>query len=159
MRVRTGSNPALDTVRKGILGIVAFGIAGMTAELLLIGHYEDSSQLLPLAAAAIALVLMAAVWVWPSVALLRTLQFVMLTFIGTGVTGITLHFEASAEFQREIDPAISGMALVRKVMDATAPPLLAPGVMVQLGLLGLLYTYRHPVLDEGTFDDRRSGGD
>jgi multisubunit Na+/H+ antiporter MnhB subunit len=153
MRVRrTGPPTTLDAVRKGILAVIALGILGMSAELLMIGHYEDSSQLLPLAAAAIALALILAVAWRPRVFTLRTLQFVMLTFVGTGITGITLHFEASAEFQREIDPAISGMALVRKVMDATAPPLLAPGIMVQLGLLGLLYTYRHPVLGDETLD-------
>ena len=149
---RATSAPTLDTVRKGILGIVAFGTLGMAAELLLIGHYEDSSQLVPLACAAVGLALLMWAWLRPGVVLLRTLQFVMLTFVGTGITGITLHFEASAEFQREIDPAISGMALVRKVMDATAPPLLAPGVMVQLGMLGLLYTYRHPALGDDPLD-------
>ena len=71
---------------------------------------------------------------------LRLLQFVMLTYIGTGVIGITLHFKANAEFQREIDPSLGGLALFWKVVEATAPPALAPGVMVQLGLLGLVYT-------------------
>jgi hypothetical protein len=33
-----------------------------------------------------------------------------------------------------------------KVVTAKAPPALAPGVMVQLGLLGLVYTYKHPAL-------------
>jgi hypothetical protein len=28
--------------------------------------------------------------------------------------------------------------------------LLAPGLFIQLGLLGLLYTYRHPAADDGT---------
>jgi hypothetical protein len=27
------------------------------------------------------------------------------------------------------------------------PPLLAPGVMMQLGLIGLAYTYKHPALN------------
>jgi len=154
---RAGSTGTLETVRKGILGIVALGTIGMSAELLLIGHYEDPSQLFPLVSAAAALLLMLVVWLRPSVVLLRTLQFVMLTFVGTGITGITLHFGASAEFQREIDPSISGVALIRKVMDATAPPLLAPGVMVQLGLLGLLYTYRHPALGDDPLDGFASG--
>ncbi|HYJ16246.1 MAG TPA: hypothetical protein VE170_12200 [Candidatus Limnocylindria bacterium] len=32
------------------------------------------------------------------------------------------------------------------MIGAKAPPLLAPGSMVQLGLLGLAYTYKHPAL-------------
>jgi hypothetical protein len=31
-------------------------------------------------------------------------------------------------------------------MTAKAPPALAPAGLIQLGLLGLLYTYRHPAL-------------
>ena len=32
-------------------------------------------------------------------------------------------------------------------MRAKAPPVLASGIMVQFGLLGLVYAYRHPALD------------
>jgi hypothetical protein len=45
-----------------------------------------------------------------------------------------------------MDPSLSGWPLFVKVVTAKAPPALAPGVMVQLGLLGLVYTYRHPAL-------------
>jgi hypothetical protein len=37
------------------------------------------------------------------------------------------------------------MPLLWKVMSGAAPAL-APGAMVQLGLLGLIYTFRHPAL-------------
>jgi hypothetical protein len=94
----------------------------------------------------------------PGVVGLRALQFVMLTYIGAGITGITLHFKANAEFQREIDPSIAGAALFWKVVEATAPPALAPGVMVQLGLLGLVYTYKHPALGDDRFEQSSSGG-
>ena len=30
-----------------------------------------------------------------------------------------------------------------KVLEAKVPPALAPGVMIQLGLIGLAYTYRY----------------
>jgi hypothetical protein len=42
------------------------------------------------------------------------------------------------EFQRESDPSIGGLALVRKVMLAHSPPALAPGSMILLGLFGLV---------------------
>jgi hypothetical protein len=32
--------------------------------------------------------------------------------------------------------------------DTVDPPILAPGLFVQLGLLGLLYTFRHPAARE-----------
>ena len=42
--------------------------------------------------------------------------------------------------------SLAGMALFWAAIGAKAPPLLAPGSMVQLGLLGLAYTYKHPAL-------------
>ena len=135
-------------MRRALLAIIAFGTIGMAAELVLTGHYEDSLQLAPLAAAALVLLGIAWVALRPSIAGVRSLQLVMLTLMGTGITGMTVHYVANAEFQRELDPELSGLALFWKVVAATSPPALAPGVLVQLGLLGLLYTYRHPVLAE-----------
>jgi hypothetical protein len=40
-----------------------------------------------------------------------------------------------------------------------ATPALAPGTMVQFGLLGLLYTYRHPRLDAAERETRREEWD
>jgi hypothetical protein len=57
-----------------------------------------------------------------------------------------LHFEVNMEFQREMDPALAGMALFQKAILAKSPPALAPGAMIQLGLIGLAYTFRHPAL-------------
>ena len=141
----------LSIIRYALLALVALGTAGMVTELMLIGHHEDANQLIPLWVAAAGLLSLVAVAIRPSVGTLRLLQFVMLAYLGTGVIGITLHFKANAEFQREIDPSLGGLALFWKVVEATAPPALAPGVMVQLGLLGLVYTYKHPALNEQDF--------
>ena len=64
----------------------------------------------------------------------------------TGLTGLSFTIAATLEFQIDIDPAQSGWELFKKVVRAKAPPALAPGVMAQLGLLGLAYTFRHPEL-------------
>lgn len=146
---------AIGVIRGAVLALVALGTTGLSTELLLIGHVEDSNQLIPIVVAAFGLLAIVAVALKPGVGTLRLLQFAMLTYIGTGVIGITLHYKANAEFQREIDPSLGGMALFWKVVEATAPPALAPGVMVQLGLLGLVYTYKHPALREQDFDAAR----
>jgi FtsH-binding integral membrane protein len=142
----------LAIVRRAVLALVALGTVAMCVELALIGHYEDQPQLIPLALGGAGLAVLAWIAIRPGKAALRLFQFLMLLFIGAGVTGIVLHFEANAEFQREIDPAITGTALVWKVLEATAPPALAPGLMVQLGVLGLVYTYRHPVFGDQDFE-------
>jgi hypothetical protein len=50
------------------------------------------------------------------------------------------------EFQLEVSPGLAGWELLRKALNAKAPPALAPGVMAQLGVLGLIYTFRHPAV-------------
>jgi hypothetical protein len=52
----------------------------------------------------------------------------------------------NVEFQRDIDPSMGELALMRKAIRAKSPPALAPGAMIQLGLIGLTSTYRHPRL-------------
>jgi hypothetical protein len=66
----------------------------------------------------------------------------MLVFLAAGAAGLYYHYRANVEFQLESDPSLTGRALLWKVMRAKVPPALAPGVMVQLGLIGLVYTYR-----------------
>ncbi len=62
-----------------------------------------------------------------------------------GLLGVVLHVRGNAEFQREMDPSLAGPTLWWKTLRAKAPPALAPGVLVQLGLLGLVYAARpHP---------------
>ena len=118
-----------------MLGLLALGTAGMCAELVALEHYGTSDQLVPLVLGGAGLAVV--VWgaVWPGLVVLRVLQCIMLLFVGTGIIGITLHAQTGVE-AREQDPA------------ATVPPVLSPGVLVQLGLLGLLYTYKHPALGE-----------
>jgi hypothetical protein len=114
-----------EKVRLMLLAVVTASTAGMGVELLLLGHYKDANQLIPLAVGAFGLVTVTWVAAAPGIVAVRALQFAMLVFIGSGIVGATLHLQA------EVDA-----------------PALAPGLLVQLGALGLLATHRHPVLNE-----------
>jgi hypothetical protein len=133
-----------DTVRRILLAIFLFGTVGITVELLLLGHVEGFLQLVPLVLAAVAVAAIALAASRPSAWSVGMLQLVMASLILSGVAGMALHFKANTEFQLEMDPSLTGMALVRKAIVAKAPPALAPGAMIQLGLIGLAYTFRHP---------------
>jgi hypothetical protein len=61
--------------------------------------------------------------------------------------GVYFHYLGNLEFQMEMDASQKGWELLKKVLEAKTPPALAPGTLSQFGLLGLLYTYRHPSLD------------
>jgi hypothetical protein len=141
----------LRRIRGALLVLVALGSAGMVTELVLINHLEDSKQLIPIVLGGLGIATLAWTAIRGSIPAIRSLQLVMLLYIAAGVIGMALHYQANAEFQREMDPQIAGINLFWKVVEATAPPALSPGMMVQLGLLGLVYTYRHPGLREDEF--------
>jgi len=131
----------LEGLRRWLLGVLVVSLIGTETELVLLEHYEESWQLAPLLLIALAV----AVLIWhvkrPDAASRRALTGLMIAFLVAGVLGIALHFRGAAEFQRETNPAIGRWDLVKKVMTAKAPPVLAPGVMVPLGLLGLAFAF------------------
>lgn len=133
-----------DAARRILLTILILGITGISLELWLLAHTEDFYQLIPLWLAGAAIVATMVVALRPSVGTIRSFQAVMVLFLLSGVVGMALHFQVNMEFQLEMDPALAGMALLRKSIAAKTPPALAPGAMIQLGLIGLAYTFRHP---------------
>ena len=135
-----------DAARRILLAILLLGVAGISLELWLLGHVEDVYQLIPHALAAAAVIVIPIMLARPSPGSIRLFQAVMVLFVLSGVVGGYLHFQVNMEFQLEMDPALSGMALYRKAILAKTPPALAPGAMIQLGLIGLAYTFRHPAL-------------
>ena len=138
-----------DTARRILLAILLLGVFGIAAELLLLAHTEDATQWIPIALAGATAVLSAAVALRPTRGSIRLFQAVMVLMILSGVVGMYLHLNANMEFQLEMDSTLKGFALFRKSIVAKAPPALAPGAMAQLGLIGLAYTFRHPVLGAG----------
>ena len=128
-----------------MLALFAVGLLGTAAELILLEHTEDLWQKAPLALMAVGLVVL----IWrlcgggaPS---LRTFQAIMVLFLVAGVAGLILHYRGNAEFELEMVPSRKGFELVWESLKG-ATPALAPGMMIQLGLLGLASTYRHPLL-------------
>ena len=93
----------------------------MAGELLLVGHYEDANQLIPLVVATLGLVTVLWVSLSAHIAALRAFQFVMLVYAGSGIIGVTLHYKANVALQLEADPSLHGAALVRKVGDVHCP--------------------------------------
>ena len=69
----------------------------------------------------------------------------MLPLVVFGGLGMVLHYRGGLEFQADMDPTLSRWQLFWKVVHMQAPPALAPGLLVQLGLLGLISTYRDPL--------------
>jgi hypothetical protein len=136
----------LACVRGCLMAVLAFGLAGTFIELLLLAHYEEVWQLSPLVLIALAIGGMAWHHARPRAASVRALRLLMMLFVVSGIVGTVLHMRGAAGFQLEIDPSLPRWELFKKVMRAQAPPALAPGVMMQLGFVGLIALYRHPAL-------------
>ena len=138
----------LASIRKLLLGALALGVLGTTGELLLLRHIDETAQWLPVAALAAAVPIL----IWhaasPSAASVRTLQVLMVLFIALGVAGVGFHLDSNVEFERELHPSEQGWTFMRKTV-AGAIPVLAPGSMVLLGLVGVAHAYRHPSTDGG----------
>ena len=133
----------LFVVRRMLGAILLLGMSGTGVELLLIEHHEGFEQLIPLVLLASGLAGVGWHMVAPSPTSGTAVRGLMLLFLAAGLAGVYYHLTANLEFQRETDPALRGGALFWKALHATVPPAFAPGVMVQLGLVGLAYTYRH----------------
>lgn len=131
----------VEKLRGWLLAVLALGLLGTIAELVLLEHYEQPLQFVPLVLIVAAIAAIAWHLARPDAASLRVLAIVMALFVLAGFAGIAAHFIGSAEYQLELDESLDAWALIEKVMRAKAPPVLAPGMMLQLGLLGLAYVY------------------
>ena len=131
-------------LRRLILALLTFGLAATVVDLFGLAHYKESLQIVPIAIILFTL----AIVLWHvftgSTASLLTLRVMMLVLILVGAIGVFYHMRASMAFQLEANPDLTGWPLLTKILRAKAPPALAPGIMVQLGLLGSIYGYRHP---------------
>ena len=131
----------MERLRRWLLWVLVLGLAGTGAELLLLEHYEDVWQWAPLILIGLAIAVVAWHARRKDAASLRALRIIMVLFLVAGLAGVGLHFRGAAGFQLEIDPAMGTWELVKRAMHAKAPPALAPGVMLQLGLIGLAYAF------------------
>lgn len=136
-----GDTVALERLRLWVLGVIVLGLIGTMTELILLEHDEQALQFVPL----VLMVLGAATLIWHYVAKdttsLRALQIVMGLFVLSGFAGMAAHFNGSLEYQLELNPDLGTAELLDKILHAKAPPLLAPGMMMQMGLLGLAYAF------------------
>jgi hypothetical protein len=135
----------LGTIRKILLLGLFAGSSGTLLELLLIGHDEMTAQLAPLVLLVAGILVAAWVLVAPRPAAVRTLQLLMVVFVATGIIGIALHYNGNEAFELEMSPSRAGMSLISKTLTG-ATPVMAPGSMSLLGLVGIAFTYRHPAL-------------
>ena len=140
-------------IRRLLLALVAFTAVGLVPELVLLKHYESVWQVVPLVLLVLTLVATAVVWRRPAARNLQFFRGMMVLCLLAGAAGIFLHGKGNLEWALERDDTIQGWPLIWKILRG-ATPLLAPGAMAQLGLLGLVFAYRHPAVAAPTHTDQ-----
>ena len=133
------------SLRQLVLALVFVGIVGLEIELALLRHAESFTQWIPHVVLLAGFIVTAAVYLRPGSGALRIFQVTMAIYVLVGALGVYLHLCGNMEFALERDPTLSGLTLLWKALRG-ATPALAPGALAQLGLVGLVYTYRHPAL-------------
>jgi len=138
----------LAFIRRLLLLSLALGIVGTAGELILLGHFDSAGQWIPLIALAAAVPLLISHARRPGPLTVTSVKWLMYGFMMFGVVGVGLHYDGNVEFERELHPKDTGLMFLRHTI-AGATPVLAPGSMVLLGLIGLAHTYRHPSVAGG----------
>ena len=131
------------SMRDLLLAVMVIGMLGLIAELILQEHTESWQQWIPLVLLGLGLAATPLARFRPSRGTIRVFKAVMASFVAAGLLGVYLHFTGNVEFALERTPELGGVALVWKALRG-ATPALAPGALAQLGLLGFIYTYKHP---------------
>ena len=152
-----GGPSPLERLRRYLALILFLALLGTGSELLLVGHTEKGWQWVPVILIPAAILLLAGLMATARGSIVRIWQALMLVFILSGGLGLGLHWKGKIEFKQESDPSLRGMKLFWEALHSESPPPLAPGVMIQMGLLGLAYAYRHPafaVLSKDLSEDK-----
>ena len=137
----------LARLRRFLLATAALLLVGTVAELLLVGHTEDRTQLIPFALCAAGLAAAAVAFFRPRRgALLGLRAWAALTALGS-LYGVYEHVAGNLALQREVNPTATGGEVLMAALDG-GNPLLAPGVLTLAAALALAATYRHPSLSD-----------
>ncbi|MCC6318372.1 MAG: hypothetical protein IT361_11850 [Gemmatimonadaceae bacterium] len=129
--------------RKALIAVFLFGAIGTAIELVLLEHVDGWRQWVPIVLLGVGALLGAGAAWRPGPVLLRSFNVFLTFYIVAGAIGTWFHYQGNVEWELERTPELAGLALFKAAMEG-ATPALAPGTMIQLGLIGLLFTWRHP---------------
>lgn len=121
-----------------ITSALLFILFGTSMELYLLGHYEGFYQLIPFVCIGVALLLFVILFFNRTVLVRRLFKTVIVLTALSGVYGMGLHLHANYEFEKELKPHADRWYLLAESLSG-ALPILAPGSMIVLALIGYSY--------------------
>jgi hypothetical protein len=135
----------IQGVRLLIMSAIALALIVIEVELIYVGHTgANNGQLIAVVLVAVGLA--TATWhtIARNTASIVVFRINMYLFLVFGLDGILTHYHAGVQSALKSQPALSGFPLLVAALSGNIP-LLAPGMLIQVGLLGLVYTYNHPL--------------
>ena len=122
-------------LRQTIVLALLFMMVGTAFELILLEHYEDWQQLIPLVCIGAAMLLVIVLFRSQSRFAVVSFKTVLGLTALSGVYGTYLHLQANYEFEMEMRPTAAGWNLFVESLGG-ALPTLAPASMIVLALIG-----------------------
>ena len=105
------------SLRRCVLLIFVIGTVGLGTELLLLDHFEEWRQQVPLVLLALGLILLAVRLLYRGAIILRLFRWTMLAFVLGGMVGLWFHLSSNMEFELEMHPTLSGSELLFKSIE------------------------------------------
>ncbi|MEO7999179.1 MAG: hypothetical protein ABI852_17135 [Gemmatimonadaceae bacterium] len=136
----TSRQTALTLVHRALRWVFLVGLVGLEVELFLLKHTDGVWQVVPLVLLGGGLAVLAWYAATRSMLSARTLQGMMWLYVASGFAGTLLHFKGNVAYEKESNPGLSARELYRGAVQGSTPTL-APGAMIQLGLLGLIVVF------------------
>jgi uncharacterized membrane protein HdeD (DUF308 family) len=136
------------TLRQCVLLLCGFVTLVTPVELLLVNHTQKPTQWIPFVMLVVNLAFLSVMFFKPKSATLLAYRWFALLMLLSALVGVFYHLRGNFEQVQEVAPELSGLALLLEVLRG-ANPALAPGLFVQIAALGLMFTFRHPSLEQG----------
>jgi hypothetical protein len=165
VRARLDALYATDTatlLRRGVLGLVAFGIAGTTAELVFLRHWSTATESIVWPVMLALAVGFAAMLMRPSPRVVQAVRVVAFVAAAFALVGIGFHVIENLDagpldrvFAARWDTMPEAEQWFDAITGTVGPaPTLAPGVLAEMGLGLLLATVRHPAMARAEAQER-----
>jgi hypothetical protein len=132
-------------LRPLILVIMGIGTLGILGELLLLEHYKFDSQWIAVMLTLLTGVCTVILGFNPNARVMRVVQLALLLVVLGSAFGVLEHVKTNYD-RMENGSNVSSLSPIWQALKGRAPAL-APGALAQLGLLGLLFMYKHPNLE------------
>ncbi len=151
----SGGEPvAAGRLRSGVLALGALGVVGTAIELATIEHWGSLEQLIPWIVLGVMAAVIAALALAPSWAVVRGAQLLGVATLGSAALGVFEHVQenlTAGPLDQTLGPRWDSMSTLGQWWAAASgqigpAPLLAPGILAEIGLCVLLACWAHPAL-------------